>query len=166
VEVSTALLIAAAASTAAAAVSGMASYAGAGAQAAAADFDSEMAQENARLAQQEAGDAEALQRRQARAALSEQRSTAAERGLLLTGSAWDLYRQAAIDAEEDALLVRRQGALRARGLLVQSAVSRSEAGSFRTGARIGAGAAILSGGAAAAQGYGTYRYHQAGQGAG
>ena len=156
--------VAAIMSAAAAAAGGIAAYQGAKATEASAQFDADLQAQNARIARQEAGEAEDLQRRRARVALSSQRSMAAERGLsLASSSAWDLYRQSAVDAEADALAIRRKGEMQARGLEMQAAGSRFASKEAGKAARIGAGASALSVGGAAAGGYGDYQLLTAGR---
>lgn len=153
----TALIVTAITATAAVAAQGVSNYYASRAQADSADFDADVQEFNARVVKAETGAAEDDQRRRARAMLSNQRSAAASRGLQLTGSAWDLYMESAVDAERDALEVRRVGKLNAKGLELQSAASRFSAGSYRQGAILGAGASALSAGATAARGYGNYQ---------
>ena len=160
----TALIASAVAGTAAAAAQGVGQYQQAKATEASAQFDADLQAQNARIARQEAGEAEDLQRRRARVALSSQRATAAERGLdFASSSAWDLYRQSAIDAEADALAIRRKGEMQARGSQMQAATSRFAAKQAGTAALIGAGASALSVGGAAADGYGDYQLLTAGR---
>ncbi len=159
-----ALLTMAIASTAAAAAEGVASYQQAQAAEASAEYDAKLQQQNATLARQEAGAAEEMHRRRARVGLSNLRAATTERGLdLASSSAWDLYRQSAMDAEADALEIRRKGEMEARGLEARGAASRFAAGQARTAGRIGAGASLLSVGAAAASGYGDYSLFMAGR---
>jgi len=161
---STALIAGGIASTAAAAMNGVASFSQAKAQEAADEFDAGMAEQNARTTRQETATAEEQQRRRSRLTLSAQRSTAAARGLDLAGSsAWDLYRQSAIDAEADALELRRKGESQARGLDARAAGSKFAAKQARTAGRIGIGASLLSTGAAAADGAGDFRLLTAGR---
>lgn len=146
---------------AAAAASGYASYRGAKAQEDSAQFEADVAAQNAEIARQEAHEAEEMQRRRARVALSSQRSRAAERGIDLAGSsAWDLYRQSAVDAEADALAIRRKGEMEGRGLDLQAEGSQFAARQARTQANIGAGATLLNMGSAAASGYANYGANQ------
>ena len=162
--VETALIVSAIAATAAATASGVASYQQSKAAEASAEYEAEVAELNARNARAEAGEAEEQQRRGARAALANMRGAAAERGIdFAQSSAWDLYRQSAMDAEFDALTIRRKGEVEARGLMAQADGSRFAAKQAGTGARYGAAASALAVGAAAAQGYGTYKYRTAGR---
>ena len=160
----TALITSVIAATAAAAAQGYGQYQQSKAAEASAEYEADVAGQNAINARREAGQAEELQRRQARAALSNMRGAAAERGIdLRSSSAWDLYRQSSMDAEFDALAIRRKGEVQARGLLAERDGARFAAGEHRKGALYGAGASVLSTGAAAAGGYGTYRYRMAGR---
>lgn len=155
--IETALIIAAVASTAAAAASGVASYQQAKAAEQSAEFDADVAKYNAKLSQLETGAAEEDQRRRSRAMLSTLRSSASSRGLALSGSAWDLYMESAVDAELDALEIRRVGAVQEKGLRLQSAASKFSAANHNLGGKIGAGASVLAVGAAAAGGYARYQ---------
>jgi hypothetical protein len=158
-----AMLATAAASTAAAA-GGYASYQQGKAAEASAEYEAEVAELNARNARAEAGEAEEQQRRAARSALANMRGAAAERGIdFAQSSAWDLYRQSAMDAEFDALTIRRKGEVQARGLVAQADGARFAAKQAGQGARYGAAASALATAAAAANGYGTYRYRMAGR---
>lgn len=160
----TALMLAAVSATASAAATGYAGYQQSKAAEASAEYEADVAHQNAINARREAGQAEEQQRRQGRAALADMRGAAAERGIdLASSSAWDLYRQSAMDAEFDALAIRRQGEVQARGLLAQRDGARFAAKQHRQGALIGAGASLLSTTAAAAGGAADYHKLMAGR---
>jgi hypothetical protein len=92
------------------------------------------------------------------------RGAASERGIdFAQSSSWDLYRQSAMDAEFDALTIRRKGEVQALGLVAQSQGSRFAARQAGKAATYGAGASALATAAAAADGYGTYKYRTAGR---
>lgn len=94
---------------------------------------------------------DSLRRKQA-LFMGKQRATAAESGAGLGGSNADVLRQSEIESELDALSLRYEGDLEARGLLAQSdayrteaSFSRSQKSSARMGGWLGVGAAALSG---------------------
>lgn len=92
-----------------------------------------------------AGMREEQQRRQNRQFLGTQRAALAQAGIGVDGSAYDIARQSAINAELDALNIRYEGQLRAKGLRDQATVTRFEGRQARTAGFLGAGAAILGG---------------------
>lgn len=138
--------------------SGKATEASYQAQANADAYNAEIDAQNARVARQQANAREEAQRRQAKQVLGEQRAALAQAGIGLSGSAADVYQQSATNAELDALNIRYEGELQARGLLAQSELntyqgkaSRMNAGSARRGGYTNAAATILS---TASQAYG------------
>jgi hypothetical protein len=92
-----------------------------------------------------AGAREEQQRRQARQFLGGQRASLAQAGIGLTGSAYDINRQSAVNAELDALNIRYEGQLAAKGLRDQATMQRFEGKQARTAGFLGAGAALLQG---------------------
>lgn len=94
-----------------------------------------------------AGAREEQQRRSNRQFLGTQRAALAQAGIGVDGSAYDIARQSAISAELDALNIRYEGQLRSKGLRDQATVTRFEGRQARTAGFLGAGAALLSGGA-------------------
>lgn len=125
----------------------------------AADYNAEMQRQNAAVARQQAGAREEAQRRQARQVLGEQRAALSQAGIGLSGSAADVYGQSAANAELDALNIRYEGELDARGLLAQSQltsyegqVSGMNAKSAKRAGYVNAASSLLSG-ATSAYGY-------------
>lgn len=161
----TALIAAAVSASAAAAAQGVAAHQQSKAAEASAEYEAGIARLNERNARLEAGQAEELQRREGRRVLGDLRAGVADRGIdLASSSAWDLYRQSAIDAEADALAIRRQGEQQARGYANQAAGASFAAKQHRQGARIGAAASALGVAAAGSEGLSTYKYRTAGRG--
>jgi len=118
-------------------------------------------QQNAQAARQQAGARENQQRRISRQLLGQQRAALAQAGIGVGfGSALDIEEQSAIRAEFDALTIRYEGEMQAKGLLAaaeqdlfQGQVARAAGKNAQTASYISAGASLLSG---AAQ-YGAYR---------
>lgn len=92
-----------------------------------------------------AGAREEQQRRANRQFLGTQRAALAQAGIGVDGSAYDIARQSAVNAELDALNIRYEGQLRAKGLRDQATITRFEGKQARTAGYLGAGAAILQG---------------------
>lgn len=127
----------------------------------AADYNAEIEAQNARVARQQAGAREEAQRRQARQVLGEQRAALSQAGIGLAGSAADVYGQSAANAELDALNIRYEGELGARGLLAQSALTSYEgkvagmnAKSAKKAGYVNAASSLLAG---ATNAYGAYQ---------
>lgn len=140
---------------------GRAAEANARAQQQAENYNATIQAQNATVARQQANAREEAQRRKARQFLGEQRAALAQAGIGLEGSAADVYEQSAAEAELDALNIRYEGALDARGLLAQSEMSTYAgrvAGVNATTARrssyLDAASSLLSGASSA---YGIYR---------
>lgn len=113
-------------------------------QAQADEYNAEIDRQNAVAAQQQANAREEAQRRLARQALGEQRAALSQAGIGLSGSAADIYRQSATNAELDALNIRYEGGLQTRGLLAQSELGRQSARMARINGRIERRGANLS----------------------
>lgn len=94
-----------------------------------------------------AGAREEAQRRQNRQFLGGQRAALAQAGIGVNGSAYDVARQSSINAEMDALNIRYEGELAAKGLRDQATMQRFEGKQAKTAGYLGAGAAILQGAA-------------------
>lgn len=125
----------------------------------AANYNATIQAQNATVARQQANAREEAQRRQARQVLGEQRAALSQAGIGLGGSAADVYGQSATNAELDALNIRYEGDLQARGLLAQSQLSTYEgkvagmnAASARSGSYWNAASSLLAG-ASSAYGY-------------
>lgn len=130
-------------------------------QAQADEYNAKVAETNAATARQQAGAREEAQRRQARQILGTQRAALAQAGIGLSGSAADVYGASAANAELDALNIRYEGELDARGLLAgaeldkyQGKVSNMNAKSAKQAGYVNTASALLSGGSKA---YGTYK---------
>jgi hypothetical protein len=116
-------------------------------------------EQNSAAVRQQAGAREDQQRRQARQLLGQQRAALAQAGIGVGfGSALDIEEQSAIRAEYDALAIRYEGEMQARGLLAsaqqdlyEGQVARSAGKNAQTASYISAGASLLSG--AASYGY-------------
>lgn len=120
----------------------------------AAEYNATIERQNATTARQQAGAREEAQRRQARQILGEQRAALSQSGVGLSGSAADVYGQSAANAELDALNIRYEGELGARGLLAQSQLTSYEgrvagmnAKSAKRAGKMDAASALLTGGA-------------------
>jgi hypothetical protein len=94
-----------------------------------------------------AGAREEQQRRANRQFLGGQRAALAQAGIGVEGSAYDIARQSSINAELDALNIRYDGQLAAKGLRDQAMMQRFEGKQAKTAGFFGAGAAILQGAA-------------------
>lgn len=121
-------------------------------QSQAANYNATIQKQNADVAHQQANAREEAQRRQARQQLGKMRAAIAQSGTGLEGSNADIYGQSAANAELDALNIRYEGDLEARGLLAQSELSKYDArvakmnaSTSKTSGYLGAGAAILGG---------------------
>lgn len=120
------------------------------------DYNAAVSRNNADVALQQSSAAEEQQRRQARDLEGKAIAAAAESGAGLDGSNGDVIRQSAVAAELDALTIRYEGQMKARGLMAQAELdsmqaqaSRSAAKSAMKGAYLSAGAELLSGAAMA-----------------
>lgn len=132
------------------------------------EYNATIQAQNAQVSRQQANAREETQRRRARQALGEQRAALAQAGIGLSGSAADVYGQSAANAELDALNIRYEGELDARGLLAQSELSRYSgqtagvnARSARSAGRLDAASSLLAG---ASNAYGSYRTRRPGGG--
>jgi hypothetical protein len=139
------IVAAAALKTVGAIVEGNAQQAAQREAAAAHDYNAAVAQQNAEQAYKLADAQEALQRRKARMALGEQAAEIAESGVTYSGSALQVAKQSAANAELDSLTILYQGEARARGYQAQAVaekygadVSRANARSIRTATYISA----------------------------
>lgn len=114
---------------------------------AAAGYNAAMMEQNATVERQQAGAREDAQRRQARQVLGAQRAAFAQSGGGMGGSAADVMGQSAMNAELDALTLRYEGDLRARGMESQAASERYSGRSSAMAGYMGAAGSILSGAA-------------------
>lgn len=122
------------------------------AQQQASDYNAAVMNQNAAVETQQAGQREEAQRRQARMILGSQRAAIAQSGGGMEGSAADLVAQSARDAELDALTLRYEGQMRARGMGIQAEqetyqgrVAGANASRAMTAGYMGAAGSILSG---------------------
>lgn len=118
----------------------------------AADYNATMARLNAGVAGEQANAAEEQQQRQFRALQAKGVVAAAESGAGLDGSNLDVLKQNAVANELDALTIRYEGQMKARGLLAQSELDKLQAQASRragkdamTGGYLSAGANLLTG---------------------
>lgn len=91
-----------------------------------ADYNARQEQIGADVTRRQAAAREELQRKEARKFLGRQRAAIAESGTGFGGSARDIAVDSALDAELDALNIRYQGELEARGLSEQAKLTRLE----------------------------------------
>lgn len=91
-----------------------------------ADYNAKQEEVSADVARRNAAAREDAQRREARKFLGRQRAAIAESGTGFGGSATDIMIESAMDAELDALNIRYQGDLEARGLTEQAKLTRLE----------------------------------------
>lgn len=111
----------------------------------AADYNAAMAEQNAAVELQQAGQREEAKRREARMILGSQRAAFAQSGGGMGGSAADVMQQSAINAELDALTLRYEGVLRARGLQAEAASERFAGKQAQRQGYMQAAGSILSG---------------------
>lgn len=105
------------------------------------EYNSKVADIQARQTYAAAGRQEDEQRRQARAVIGQQLAASAEAGAGLNG---DLLRQSVFDAESDTQAIRYEAGLRAQGLTEQAAIGRSSASSALSRGRAASGASYLN----------------------
>lgn len=84
-------------------------------QARAAEYNSTIAKQNSDIARSQTAGKEDLLRRKTAAILGEQRAAIGQSGLGLSGSMLDIYDESETNAEMDALNIRYEGELAARG---------------------------------------------------
>lgn len=126
------------------------------AQAQANEYNSAVLKQRADTAQSVYGQREERQRREARMVLGEQRAAIAQSGTGMLGSNADIQRQSEVAAELDALNIRYEGDLEARGLLAQSSLESWEAGINRSSAKSARTSGFLGVAGAALKGFGGY----------
>lgn len=121
-------------------------------QAYADEFNATVLKQNSEVASAEANQREELQRRQFGQLQGQALAGVAQSGTGFGGSNLDVLNQNAVNAELDALNIRYEGQMRARGLLAQSQLETMQAKAHRAGARdtmaagfINAGSNLLSG---------------------
>lgn len=91
-----------------------------------ANYNARQQEVSANVARRQAAAREEMQRKEARKFLGRQRAAIAESGTGFGGTNQDIAVQSALDAELDALNIRYQGELEARGLNEQANLTRLE----------------------------------------
>ena len=122
----------------------------------AANFNAAILNQNATVARQQADAQEEAQRRKSRQVLGQQRAAFAQAGTGLDGSAADVMEQSATMAELDALTMRYEGDLQARGLGNQAKAAKFEGKMAKRNSYFQAAGTLLSGSAD----YGAYKKSQ------
>lgn len=156
------LIAASAAASAVGAIQqGMAAQAQAKSAQDAANYNATIKRQQAAVELQQSGAREEQQRRQSRQMLGQQRAALAQAGIGMGGSALDIEEQSEFLSELDALTIRYEGDLKAKGLLAAA-----EGAEYEGRAAISAGknamtASYLSAGASLLSAAGTYKYYSA-----
>ena len=139
---------------------GNAAAASAKSQANAAEYNAKVLRQNADQAYREGSAAEEAQRRRARQVLGVQRAAVGQT-TGFTGTSLGVIEQSGTNAELDALNIRYESDMKARGLLQEADLEtanaanyRSQAGALRTAGYISAGSKALSGGSSYYSQYG------------
>ena len=160
--VSASLLVAASAMQAVGAIQqGKMAEAQGRAQQQAANYNARMKEIEAGITREQTNAREEQQRRQARQILGKQRAAVAQAGIGWGGSALDIMEESATLAELDALTIRYEGDLKAKGLLAEAEfdrysgeVSAAMGKAAKRASYVSAAASILSGAAGAYKGFG------------
>jgi hypothetical protein len=118
----------------------------------AANANADNLEQNAAIERSQANQREEAKRREARMILGNQRAGFAQAGGGMGGSAADVMRQSSINAELDALTLRYEGDLRARGMQAEAQQERFAGKVAKRAGYFNAASSILSGAAA----YGAY----------
>jgi hypothetical protein len=124
---------------------------------AAADYNASMLDRNAEIERSQANQREEAKRREVRQVLGQQRAAFAQSGGGMEGSAADVMQQSAINAELDALTLRYEGDIRARGMESEARMERfagkqaQKAGYFKAAGSILSGAGAYYGAGAGVQ---------------
>lgn len=122
----------------------------------AADYNAAIAEQNATVERQQAGAREDAKRREVRQILGQQRAAFAQSGGGMGGSAADVMHQSSVNGELDALTLRYEGDLRARGLEAGATQERFAGKQAQTQGYMQAVGTILGG----ASRYGEYKAGQ------
>lgn len=122
------------------------------AEKAAADYNADMLRRSADIERQQAVAREEAKRRETAGILGRQRAFFAQSGGGMGGSAADVMQESAINAELDALTLRYEGDLRARGFESEAAMEKFKGKQAKRAGYMNAVGSILSGAAA----YGKY----------
>ena len=112
---------------------------------AAADYNASMLERNAEIERSQANQREEAKRREARGLLGKQAAAFAQSGGGLDGSAADVMKQSATYAELDALTLRYEGDMRARGFENEARMERFAGKQARKAGYFKAAGSILSG---------------------
>ncbi len=128
----------------------------------ASDYNAEVDRQKAAVASQQGNANEEAQRRSAALAMGKQAAATAQSGVdLSSGSALDLYKQSATNAELDALNIRYGAQLQAQGFQQQGTLDTLSAQQARSNASSAMTAGYLNAGAAALSSYGSYTSQKA-----
>lgn len=114
------------------------------AQAKANEYNAQVQAKQAEAARSQAASREDMLRQQARQVMGKQLAATAQSGVLLNGSASDLFRQSLYDTELDAMNVRYEGEMQATGLLNSSQLSQYEGRASRMAGKNAARSGTLS----------------------
>lgn len=115
------------------------------AQAAAANYNAQVAERNAFISRDQAAADEQRQRIQARRKLGAMRAAYGASGISLEGSPLDVLEDSAAEAELDALTIRYKGEIGAMGYEAEAGAQRARAQNAKTESYYNAGAALLTG---------------------
>lgn len=115
------------------------------AAAGAANTNAGVLDQNAGIELAQAGQREEAKRRETRLILGKQRAAVAQAGGGMGGSAADVMQQSSANAEMDALTLRYEGELRARGLRQEAAAERYAGKVAKRQSRFEAVSSVLSG---------------------
>lgn len=119
------------------------------AQSNAAKYNAQISEQNATIARQNAAEQEARQRRLAKKRLGALRAGVGASGVTMEGSPLAVMQDTAQQLELDALTIRHQGDLKARGYKVNAELDRTQAKNVKKQGYLKAGSQLLSGGARA-----------------
>lgn len=123
----------------------------------AAEYNAEVDRQKSAVTLQQGNANEEAQRRSAAIAMGKQTAATAQSGVdLSSGSALDLYKQSATNAELDALNIRYGSQLQAGGFQQQATLDTMSAQQSRNNASAATTAGYLNAGASALSAYGTY----------
>lgn len=114
-------------------------------QQAMANYNAKILDQNAQIERQQTVARESKQRRESNQVLGMQRAAFAQSGAGLDGSAADVMAQSATNAELDAMMIRYEGDLRARGLKEQAKQERFAGKTALTQGYFNAAGSILGG---------------------
>lgn len=116
-----------------------------------ADFNARAAEQNAALALQAAQVREQQQRFADRRVLARIKAATGASGIQLVGSPLEVLEESAAQAELDALLIRHEGAIEARGFKIEAAIQRQRGKEAKRAGIIKAGTTLLTAAASLGQ---------------